>query len=108
MPWPCTTCGEPGVRNLGTDGWCALHLAELLGRFDPLTFADNGVGLLCGVVRPEYGPGVADVACNACGATWAGVPGEACVWCHVRRERRAGWMDEDSRREVDRDDGRAA
>lgn len=31
-PWPCHKCGEPGARNIGTQGWCDVHLGELFAR----------------------------------------------------------------------------
>lgn len=69
--WPCWKCGMSGVKNLGTRGYCAEHLAELLGTFTTLSV---GVGLHRG------GP---VVECSACGATWHGVPGEQCGYCLV-------------------------
>ena len=38
-PWPpmlaCHKCGGRGYRNLGPQGWCEQHLAELFGSFAP-------------------------------------------------------------------------
>jgi len=79
--WPCSTCGEAGVKNLGTRGYCSLHLSDLLSKFDPVVFQLNGVGLQDGRMRPDYGPHWADLRCCACGATWVGVPGDPCGWC---------------------------
>lgn len=79
--WPCDRCGNPGVRNVGAEGYCSVHLAEMYARFDPAVFALNGVGLQSGLVRPEFGPLFYDLTCCACDATWAGVPGETCYWC---------------------------
>lgn len=84
--WPCHQCGNPGVRNLGLEGWCPIHLGELYATFDPVVFALNGVGLQSGLHRPEYGPLYYDLTCCACGATWAGVPGESCQWCDRQYE----------------------
>ena len=39
------------------------------------------IGEIAGVARPEYGPRVYDVVCDACGATWCGEPAMACPWC---------------------------
>ena len=83
-PWPCS-CGAPGVRNVGTHGYCSACLGALFATFDPVVFADNGVGLLSGAMRDEYGPGVGDLTCNHCDARWVGTPGERCAWCRSRR-----------------------
>jgi hypothetical protein len=83
--WPCSTCGAPGVKNLGTAGYCRNHLDALYRTFDPAVFHLRGVGLLAGAVRPDYGPGYGDLACVACGATWTGVIGEPCWWCETMR-----------------------
>jgi hypothetical protein len=90
------------VRNVGTHGYCSACLGALFATFDPVVFADNGVGLLSGAMRDEYGPGVGDLTCNHCDARWVGTPGERCVWCRSRRHRREEWMDDDGRREVER------
>lgn len=79
--WPCWSCGSPGVRNLGTRGYCSRHLGDLYALVDPCVFEHGGVGLQSGPMRPEYGPLEADLACCRCGATWTGIPGDACWWC---------------------------
>jgi hypothetical protein len=66
-PWPCWKCGERGYRNLGRRGYCPTHLGELYRTFDPVVFDLTGFGL--------------PLTCVACGATWAGLPGEACDHC---------------------------
>lgn len=76
--WPCHRCGAPGVRNLGTQGWCADHLGALYERMDVVVFALHGVGL---PADAQGGSGVRSLACNACTATWKGLAGEACTWC---------------------------
>lgn len=78
--WPCHACGNPGIRNLGSEGYCSTHLATLYATFDPSSFI-IGVGLPCGEQHPEYGPCIEDLACCCCGATWAGVAGDQCHWC---------------------------
>lgn len=47
---------------------------------DPET-APESVGLPAGLYRPELGPAIRDLECNVCGATWAGIIGDACWWC---------------------------
>jgi hypothetical protein len=86
-PWPCTKCGADGVRNIGIEGWCAHHLEELYATFDRSVFAFAGVGLQNGPLRPDWGPHYANLACNACGATWTGVTGEPCGWCRRTHQR---------------------
>jgi hypothetical protein len=78
--WPCSACGQPGARNVGTDGYCPRHLAELYGRFDPAVFELDGRGW------PGRTDDDADLTCSACGATWTGVAGDLCRWCVARRE----------------------
>jgi hypothetical protein len=46
------------VRNVGTHGYCSTCLGALFATFDPVVFADNGVGLLSGAMRDECGPGM--------------------------------------------------
>lgn len=79
-PWPCTTCDAPGIRNLGTEGFCAEHLGALFARFDPAVLALRGIGL------PGRSTDPRDLACTACDATWHGTPGESCSWCVRRHE----------------------
>jgi hypothetical protein len=84
--WPCATCGAPGVRNLGTQGFCATHLAELLRSFDGSAFAFAGVGL------PGASTDQTCLTCCACSATWHGTPGERCPWCARARESQIRWQ----------------
>ena len=60
---------------------------------DPDT-AQPSTGIPCGLQRPEYGPAIQDLACNACGATWAGIAGEPCYWCQEGLERQQGYQAE--------------
>ena len=87
----CSTCGNPGVRDLGKDGYCGEHLTDLYLTFS--VFKDGGVGLPDGQMRPEYGPLIQELLCCRCGATWAGVPGDPCGWCQrsleIQREHQA-------------------
>ena len=85
-PWPCSTCGAPGVKNLGTSGHCSQHLADLYRSFDPAVFKVNGIGLQSGVMRPDFGPTAAELECVACDATWTGPIGERCPYCDRHRE----------------------
>ena len=72
---------------------------------DPDT-AQPSTGIPCGLQRPEYGPAIQDLACNACGATWAGIVGDPCTWCQEALERQHGYQAELllTPPEVDRDD----
>lgn len=83
--WPCTRCGLPGIKNLGTVGYCAEHLAHLYASFSPDVFALAGVGLQRGPLRPDWGPTFADLECNSCGAGWTGPVGEGCWYCERMR-----------------------
>jgi len=85
-PERCWRCDAPAVRSIGTRDYCGTHLAELLRGFDPAIWTTNGVGLPCGLLRPEYGPLVEDLRCVACGAGWAGLAGDPCEWCKRHRE----------------------
>ena len=85
-PERCWRCNAPAVQSKGTRDYCGTHLAELLRGFDPSIWAANGVGLPCGLLRPEYGPLVEDLRCVACGAGWAGLAGDPCEWCRRSRE----------------------
>lgn len=79
--WPCDTCGNPGVRNVAAKGYCAHHLHVLYATFGPEAWVDGGVGLQSGRACPEYGPLEYELTCCCCGATWTGIPGDACHWC---------------------------
>lgn len=46
----------------------------------------DGVGRIAGRAHPEYGPDIYDLQCDQCGATWAGVNGEACPYCQINLE----------------------
>ena len=47
----------------------------------------NGRGRVAGFARPEWGEGIYDLACDVCGATWAGFDGDPCSWCARSLER---------------------
>jgi len=82
--WPCHACDAPGLKNLGTRGYCEAHLEAFLGpiRWRIMDgYGLSGVGRLRGVLRPEYGPLVGDLECTTCKATWTGQVGMACEWC---------------------------
>ena len=83
--WPCHKCGNPGVRNLGTSGYCSAHLAQLYATFDPAVFALNGIMLQTGIIRSDYGSTYAECTCCACGAISVAVIGEPCQWCQQAR-----------------------
>lgn len=85
------------MRRLGVQGYCSVHLDELYAGFDPSVFAYHGVGLQAGPLAPAFGPLYAELACNACAATWVGVPGEPCGWC-----RRSYWGVVEHQAELDR------
>lgn len=76
-PWPCTQCGQPGVRNLGTDGYCDAHLDALYDSFGPAVFGPIGIGRIIG----DGTNGHHQLGCRVCSATWIGPAGEQCWWC---------------------------
>lgn len=84
--WPCWRCAAPGVKNLGTDGYCATHLADFYRSLDPMAWCGVGVGLAAGRHRPDHGPEMWDLACVLCDATWVGPILDVCSWCHRRLE----------------------
>jgi hypothetical protein len=86
--WPCAICAAPGYRNLGTDGYCARHLADLYNAFDPAMFAVVGVGL------PGRTAAIEDLTCCRCAATWVGVVGEPCGYCQVAYTHMLEWQAE--------------
>lgn len=67
------------------------HLLAVLERSLGLPIPElpwnGGYGEPYGALCPDYGPHVEELRCNACGATWAGVAGDACGWCVDRLER---------------------
>lgn len=81
--WPCDRCGGPGVRNVGTRGYCWQHAGELFARFNAFTGVP-GIGLPTGLPNS---PGVGRLECSACEATWIGTIGEACDWCQRHLDR---------------------
>jgi hypothetical protein len=53
-----------------------------------------GRAVIAGIRQPDLGPGMWNVACDVCEATWVGRPGDACSWCQRAEERQR----EDQRR----------
>lgn len=81
--WPCTSCGSPGVMNLGTHGYCSAHLRELFAGFKSSAIANAGIGLGESMAT-QFGQGFRWLTCVSCGAEWAERPGSRCVWCTRR------------------------
>lgn len=77
-PWPCSTCGAPGARNLGTQGYCAQHLTAFYRRLPSHVWDGIGWGLPTG---PIADTGSADLECSLCAATWIGPAFMSCPWC---------------------------
>lgn len=103
--WDCVECAGPGVRNLGTNGYCGAHLSQLYSRFDPLVFGLHGVMVQSGKMRPDFGPAFADCVCIACGATEVAIVGESCAWCLRGHEIVLAWQIEILLRRPDVDSG---
>ena len=89
---PCYQCGAPGVRNLGSNGYCGGHLTQLYSTFDARVFGLWGVGFQIGRDRPDHGAAYADLQCVACQAEWVGIPGDPCWWCKRAREITWEWQ----------------
>lgn len=89
--WPCE-CGEPGVQNLGTKGYCSTHLSELLRSFKPEAFELSGRWVEVGCYRPDHGPGYAECECPGCGATAVAVVGSPCAYCEHAKVRMLDWQ----------------
>lgn len=49
---------------------------------DPEREPVHGIGCQHGPLRPDWGPGWADLQCDVCQATWTGPIGEDCEYCH--------------------------
>jgi replicative DNA helicase len=47
----------------------------------------DGVGRQAGPLRPDYGPGYADLICDQCGAGWVGKIDDPCTWCEDAKVR---------------------
>jgi hypothetical protein len=47
----------------------------------------DGVGRQAGPLRPDYGPGYADLICDQCGAGWVGKIDDPCTWCEDAKAR---------------------
>jgi hypothetical protein len=54
----------------------------------------DGLGMQAGPLRPDWGPGWADLQCDRCDATWTGPLGEDCAWCANALERMVAWQAE--------------
>jgi hypothetical protein len=54
----------------------------------------DGIGMQAGPLRPDWGPGWADLQCDRCDATWTGPLGEDCAWCANALERMVTWQAE--------------
>lgn len=76
-PWPCSTCGAPGARNLGTQGHCAQHLTTFYRRLPQHVWNGIGIGLPTGPITD----GLAKLDCSLCGAGWTGPVFMQCPWC---------------------------
>lgn len=78
--WDCAECGDAGVLNLGTNGYCPAHLAEVFAKFKSPALSNVGRGL-GGSLAGQFGPNFRHLTCVSCGATWAGVIWSLCPWC---------------------------
>jgi hypothetical protein len=82
-------CGQPATRTLAAVPYCDPCAEVVLA---PIRERHPSNGQQVGPLRPDYGPGWAELGCTTCGATWVGYIGEPCSWClerldEPRRER---------------------
>jgi hypothetical protein len=82
-------CGQPATRTLAAVPYCDPCAEVVLA---PIRERHPSNGQQVGPLRPDYGPGWAELGCTTCGATWVGHIGEPCSWClerldEPRRER---------------------
>jgi hypothetical protein len=97
----CARCPAQAVRTLGMAALCGDCVERILAPIrarvaeyderDRVRAAWQGYGVQRGVLRPEYGPRDAELACDQCAAEWVGIPGAACWWCWDRNEKLIGW-----------------
>lgn len=78
IPWPCSACGAPGVKNLARRGYCIRHLTAFVNKLPLRTFDGIGVGV---PISPADPVGDHPLRCNLCGAGWWGRPMARCHWC---------------------------
>ncbi len=97
VTWPCTACGAPGYRNLGTEGYCPTHYAEVVASFDPANTPTRGRGMPGRTINPD------DLTCIACGYQWVGTIGELCWRCDRWHELAPQWQVKDLERRPDID-----
>ena len=92
----CARCGvQPGTVHVCAQDWCeACWFAFREPIITRVIIDVPSVLVRVGIDRPEHGPGMVDVECNACGATMVGIPGESCAYCLGAWERMARWQAE--------------
>jgi hypothetical protein len=74
-------CGQPATRTLAAIPYCDGCAETILA---PLRERHPSNGQQVGPLRPDYGPGWAELGCTTCGATWVGHIGEPCPACVER------------------------
>lgn len=76
-------CGQPATRLLGARPYCDECAQEILA---PIRAKHPSNGQQTGPLRPDYGPGWAELTCTTCGYQWVGTIGEPCGRCVERLE----------------------
>jgi hypothetical protein len=71
-------CGQPATRTLAAVPYCDPCAEVVLA---PIRERHPSNGQQVGPLRPDYGPGWAELGCTTCGATWVGRIGDTCGWC---------------------------
>lgn len=91
---PCGRCPAPAVRTLGTTALCAtcaeVVLAPIRARAlerGELVAPFAGRGRSLGTRPDSAVPGLVNVVCDRCGATWLDWEGAPCPWCERRHRK---------------------
>lgn len=64
--------------------YCVAHVSELLARFDPSSFGENGLMVPVAAAGDD---GYADCVCARCLASAVTLPLSSCWWCVTNAER---------------------
>ncbi len=88
-------CGAPATHKLAAIAYCQPCHQRIVGPWREHHQTLDGTGQhISGLMRPDHGRGMADLACTTCDATWVGIPGEPCTWCADALEHMQQWQTE--------------
>lgn len=86
----CCLCPRPSEHRIARREYCAAHASAILDAIrERVIVAESlsGVGVQSGRLRPDHGPGCAELTCSSCGAGWVGRLLAPCPWCELAGER---------------------